>query len=85
MYVIVETHDGDGNKEVSAVPKTWLINDKMMLWPPERTKNVSKKIMKLEDPGENWQTFKCVLLFKDLSKSKQFSFYKYFKFYLIQF
>lgn len=75
MFNVVETIE-DGIPKCTAVPKSWVMNNKTLLWP-----HTTKELKSRKDaisPKPSWEKMACRVLYKNIGK-------KIKKFYFINF
>lgn len=67
MFCIVETLE-NGLKLISAVPKNWVTEGNILLWPNKRSEwlNGRKNCI---PPGYNWQKIDCRVLLDNIGKN----------------
>lgn len=66
MYCVVETIE-DNEKVCTAVPKTWIKNNKL-LWPRTRKEYQTGRKNKI-DPKDDWTKIPCKILIDNIGKS----------------
>lgn len=64
MFLVIETLDRDGQKEVSVVPENWVSGDKCF-WPRS---HVSAHVRKRTIPREDWAKCPFKILKSNLGK-----------------
>lgn len=66
MFCVVETVE-DGEKMVTAVPNTWVEDDKTLLWPRTRKDTTIGRKTRVQ-PQPEWQKLPCRILFENIGK-----------------
>lgn len=69
MFCVVETQEESGLQCV-AVPKSWIVDDNTLLWPILPTDLKGRKMG--IPPKNDWKSINCRILYRDLSKIKQY-------------
>lgn len=66
MWCVIESLENN-SKMVIAVPKTWVFNEEVLLWPPKHvsTSSARKNCLK---PGLNWSEYNCRVLVDNISE-----------------